>query len=137
MGELNLAPGTSAEDAIYQAFGEALTKCWSGDAVLGAFDSQRATAMAKELIDYLAKLERDAHPRIYGLARDNLPPQAIGRVNRSVVAGQQVVVITRTGEVLDLGPEQPPPYAGEDLTAGQPVEWASWLSGRAVVGVTT
>jgi len=72
-----------------------------------------------------------------GPERVKLPPQAIGYVNHSALSGQSVTVITRTGEVLDLGPELPPLYAGEDLTAGQPVEYASWLSGRAVVGVTT
>jgi hypothetical protein len=127
MAELNLSPGTSAQEAIYCAL-----------FLVDEVDRPKfARRVADELIDYLARLEQDAHRSIFDKPKPTLPPQAIGWVPNTYLAGQSVTVITVTGAPLDLGPEQPPPYAGEDLTAGQPVEWASWLAGRAVVGVTT
>ena len=131
MAELNIAPGTSAQDAIRAALSLVY------EVELGDYFAHR---IGDELIDYLAKLEADDHRSIFDIPKPDavkLPPQAIGWIRHSALSGQSVVVITRSGEPLDLGPEQPPLYAGEDLTAGQAVEYASWLSGRAVVGVTT
>src|SRR4029077_484310 len=109
MSELTLPPGTSAQEAVYAA-------------VFRAYEApapSNARAIGDELIAYLAKLEQDAHRSIFDKPKPNLPPQAIGFVQNTAMAGYPVIVITRTGEVLDLGPEQTPPYAGEDLTAGE------------------
>ena len=62
---------------------------------------------------------------------------SIGTVKHAVAVGADATVVLPSGHEMTADGQGQPVYAGEDLQAGQPVAWATWLVGCAIVGADT